>query len=210
MGRQHTVITGVALTHSEHGRTRSLRVESRVRMRSAQRSELVDYVATGEPLDKAGGYAVQGEGSRFVVGLEGSKTNVIGLPNGRDSGAPEHSGRGTRGADGLTGVSSPGRDRGPPCGCEGSYRGGRGAIGTGSRFGRAGGCHQAPTSLEGGGGRCAQRTPLPGRELCSGSARQAALARGAAGRGPGERSSLAHDRTRAKQQGKGRGRLGSI
>jgi septum formation protein len=50
-------------------------------MRAASEAEIRDYVATGEPLDKAGAYALQGEaGKRFVVGLEGSRSNVIGLP----------------------------------------------------------------------------------------------------------------------------------
>jgi septum formation protein len=49
-------------------------------MRPATREELEDYVAVGESLDKAGGYALQGEGRRFVVGVEGSRSNVIGLP----------------------------------------------------------------------------------------------------------------------------------
>ena len=49
-------------------------------MRSATSEELVEYVAVGESLDKAGGYALQGEGARFILGVEGSRTNVIGLP----------------------------------------------------------------------------------------------------------------------------------
>ena len=49
-------------------------------MRSAKREELVAYVATGESLDKAGGYAVQGGARSFVTEIDGSETNVIGLP----------------------------------------------------------------------------------------------------------------------------------
>jgi septum formation protein len=49
-------------------------------MRRAAAEEIRAYVATGEPLDKAGAYAVQGEGRRFVEKLEGSESNVIGLP----------------------------------------------------------------------------------------------------------------------------------
>ena len=49
-------------------------------MRVADASEIRAYVATGEPLDKAGAYAVQGEGRRFVAKIVGSETNVIGLP----------------------------------------------------------------------------------------------------------------------------------
>ena len=49
-------------------------------MRPAPREEIRRYVASGEPLDKAGAYAVQGEGRRFVTQIEGSESSVIGLP----------------------------------------------------------------------------------------------------------------------------------
>jgi septum formation protein len=49
-------------------------------MRAASEDELRAYVATGEPLDKAGAYAAQGEGRRFIERIRGSETNVIGLP----------------------------------------------------------------------------------------------------------------------------------
>jgi septum formation protein len=49
-------------------------------MRDARRDELAAYVAAGEPMDKAGAYALQGDGSRFLLDVEGSETNVIGLP----------------------------------------------------------------------------------------------------------------------------------
>ena len=49
-------------------------------MRTAPPEEIRAYVATGEPLDKAGAYAVQGEGRRFVSRVDGSESNVIGLP----------------------------------------------------------------------------------------------------------------------------------
>jgi septum formation protein len=77
-GRSHRVVTGVALVRGD--RVRSLRVESRVHMRPADSEEIRRYVASGEPLDKAGSYAAQGEGRRLIVRIEGSETNVIGLP----------------------------------------------------------------------------------------------------------------------------------
>ena len=55
-------------------------VESRVEMREVSPEEARAYAASGEPLDKAGAYAVQGEGGRFVSGITGSRSNVIGLP----------------------------------------------------------------------------------------------------------------------------------
>ena len=79
-GRTHVVMTGIAVVESDSGRTRSCVVESRVTLRKADEEELRDYVATGESLDKAGAYALQGEGRRFVSAVEGSETNVIGLP----------------------------------------------------------------------------------------------------------------------------------
>jgi septum formation protein len=79
-GRVHRVLTGIAAVESDTLRVRSLHVESRVRMRSAALEEIRAYVATGEPLDKAGAYAIQGQGGRFVRHVEGSASNVIGLP----------------------------------------------------------------------------------------------------------------------------------
>jgi septum formation protein len=76
----HLVLTGIAVVESDTGRARSRVVESRVTLRRADERELRDYVATGEPLDKAGAYALQGRGRRFVTDVEGSETNVIGLP----------------------------------------------------------------------------------------------------------------------------------
>ena len=90
VGTTHRVMTGVAVAWTDG---RSLRTPdsdlsgtltclgtSLVTMRSATFEELVEYVAVGESLDKAGGYALQGEGARFILGVEGSRTNVIGLP----------------------------------------------------------------------------------------------------------------------------------
>ena len=80
VGRRHAVITAVAIVNSETLAVHETVALSQVVMRHAERDELVDYAASGEPLDKAGGYALQGEGRRFVVRVEGSETNVIGLP----------------------------------------------------------------------------------------------------------------------------------
>jgi len=80
VGRHHRVITGIALVNSEALEMRTRAVESLVEMRSACEEEIRAYVATGEPLDKAGAYGFQGEGRRFVVRVVGSETNVIGLP----------------------------------------------------------------------------------------------------------------------------------
>ena len=80
MGKTHRVMTGIALAWSDGREVLSQVVTSEVEMRPATRRELVDYVAVGESLDKAGGYALQGAGRRFVVGVTGSSTNVIGLP----------------------------------------------------------------------------------------------------------------------------------
>lgn len=79
-GTTHRVMTGIALAWSDGREVLSQVVTSEVEMRAATHQELVDYVAVGESLDKAGGYALQGAGGRFVVGVVGSATNVIGLP----------------------------------------------------------------------------------------------------------------------------------
>jgi septum formation protein len=79
-GRVHEVITGVALVEAGGRREETLAVASRVRMRDYTEAEIEGYVATGEPFDKAGGYAVQGEGSRLVAEVIGCMSNVVGLP----------------------------------------------------------------------------------------------------------------------------------
>lgn len=78
-GREHVVVTGVALVRQ--GRDgRALVEESGVRMAGLSPEEIRWYVDTGEPMDKAGAYAVQGLGARFIEGVTGSYTNVMGLP----------------------------------------------------------------------------------------------------------------------------------
>jgi septum formation protein len=80
LGRAHLVITAVTLVESGSRHARHAVVKSEVRMRDASHEEIARYVATGEPLDKAGAYALQGVGRCFVEVVRGSRTNVIGLP----------------------------------------------------------------------------------------------------------------------------------
>ncbi len=79
-GREHTVLTGVSLLDASAARQQSLVEESRVRMAPLAGAEIERYVATGEPLDKAGSYAVQGVGALYVEAVYGNYTNVVGLP----------------------------------------------------------------------------------------------------------------------------------
>ncbi|HDR06937.1 MAG TPA: septum formation protein Maf [Candidatus Coatesbacteria bacterium] len=79
-GAQHTVTTGVAVMVAPDGSPLTVRVDSRVWMRPMTPEEIDAYVATGSPLDKAGSYAVQDEAWNLVERVEGSVTNVIGLP----------------------------------------------------------------------------------------------------------------------------------
>ena len=77
-GETHEVVTGVALSGPK-GR-QSLIVATRVKWRDLTKEEIVTYIQTGEPLDKAGGYGIQGGGKDFVVSFEGSFDNIVGLP----------------------------------------------------------------------------------------------------------------------------------
>jgi septum formation protein len=79
-GRVHEVITGLALVEVGGGREETTSVTTRVRMADYSDGEVEAYVATGEPFDKAGGYAVQGAGGRLVAEVDGCYTNVVGLP----------------------------------------------------------------------------------------------------------------------------------
>ena len=77
-GREHRVVTAVRLSRGGIGREEV--EESRVRIAPFDEEEIRWYVSTGEPRDKAGAYAVQGLGARFIESVEGSFTNVMGLP----------------------------------------------------------------------------------------------------------------------------------
>ena len=79
-GRTHEVITGVALVEPETARRTVAHETTRVFFRPLEPQEIEEYVTTGEPLDKAGAYAAQGIGRRFVEHILGSESNVIGLP----------------------------------------------------------------------------------------------------------------------------------
>ena len=79
-GREHQVITGVALLAPGGMRRAVAHETTRVFFRPLTRQEIEDYVASGEPLDKAGAYAIQGRAGRFVTRLEGCYFNVMGLP----------------------------------------------------------------------------------------------------------------------------------
>jgi nucleoside triphosphate pyrophosphatase len=78
-GREHRVVTAVALLRADSP-ARVLLEESRVRIAPLTAEEVSWYVDTREPMDKAGAYAVQGLGSRFIEEIRGSYTNVMGLP----------------------------------------------------------------------------------------------------------------------------------
>jgi septum formation protein len=77
-GRTHAVLSGVAVRWE--GRTVAALSTSRVTLRELAPVEIERYVATGEPLDKAGAYAVQGRAASFVSRIEGSYSGVMGLP----------------------------------------------------------------------------------------------------------------------------------
>ena len=77
-GRQHTVCTGVTVRRGTESITESETTE--VFFRPATEAELRGYIATGEPMDKAGAYGIQGLGSLLVEGIRGDYFNVMGLP----------------------------------------------------------------------------------------------------------------------------------
>ena len=79
-GQTHIVYTGVTLSHTERGHHETRVTTSEVRMLDLSENDIAWYVETGEPMDKAGAYAVQGIGSMFIDSIHGSYTNVVGLP----------------------------------------------------------------------------------------------------------------------------------
>ena len=79
-GREHKVITGYAIINSSGGEETKRAVETAVKFKELTDSEIEGYVDSGEPMDKAGAYAIQGLGSFMVEGIVGSYSNVVGLP----------------------------------------------------------------------------------------------------------------------------------
>lgn len=85
-GRTHQVYTGVTLVYMDGSedmwKVTCFARETKVTMYPMSQQEIADYVAMGEPKDKAGAYAIQGYGARFIRAIEGDYNNVVGLPVG--------------------------------------------------------------------------------------------------------------------------------
>ncbi len=79
-GRVHEVHTGVVLVNESKQSTQKVSESTLVSMRRLELSEISAYIKTGEPFDKAGAYGIQGVGSHLIDRIEGSYTNVVGLP----------------------------------------------------------------------------------------------------------------------------------
>lgn len=79
-GRWHQVFTGFTLVSPKTGRTVSGFTVSDVRFRELSEAEIAAYVATGEPLDKAGAYGIQERGALLVAEIRGDYSNIVGLP----------------------------------------------------------------------------------------------------------------------------------
>ncbi len=79
-GKEHLVLTGFSVYHLEKGMDDKETVQTAVKVKTLTSAEMEWYVQTGEPFDKAGGYAIQGIGSFMIESIRGSYTNVVGLP----------------------------------------------------------------------------------------------------------------------------------
>jgi len=79
-GQEHWVLTGFSVFHLGEGKSDKETVQTAVKMKTLSPTEMEWYIQTGEPFDKAGGYAIQGIGSFMIESIRGSYTNVVGLP----------------------------------------------------------------------------------------------------------------------------------
>jgi septum formation protein len=79
-GKEHRVLTGFSVQHLQKEKGEREAVQTAVRVKKLASAEMEWYVQTGEPFDKAGGYAIQGIGSFMIESIRGSYTNVVGLP----------------------------------------------------------------------------------------------------------------------------------
>ena len=79
-GKPHSVITGFTIIDTETGKEVSKSVETKVFFKNISEKEIDAYIATNEPLDKGGGYAIQGLAALFIEKIEGDYFNIVGLP----------------------------------------------------------------------------------------------------------------------------------
>ena len=79
-GRYHFVFSGVAVMETPEDKLLVSVVRSKVKMRDYSEEEIERYIATGEPMDKAGAYGIQGKGALLVEKIEGDYYNIVGLP----------------------------------------------------------------------------------------------------------------------------------
>lgn len=79
-GNEHWVLTGFSVGNLKRGKGDRQAVQTAVKMKTLTPTEMEWYIQTGEPFDKAGGYAIQGVGSFMIESIRGSYTNVVGLP----------------------------------------------------------------------------------------------------------------------------------
>jgi septum formation protein len=79
-GKEHWVLTGFSVHHVAKGKGDREAVQTAVKVKRLTQNEMAWYVQTGEPFDKAGGYAIQGIGSFMIESIKGSYSNVVGLP----------------------------------------------------------------------------------------------------------------------------------
>lgn len=79
-GRCHKVITGVALIEGYTGKLHTFTETTEVLFGNLSENEITDYIGTGEPMDKAGAYGIQGDGGKFIKRIDGCFYNVMGFP----------------------------------------------------------------------------------------------------------------------------------
>lgn len=79
-GKWHSVISGVTVLDNKSAKSKSFYVETKVKFSRLADEEIDEYVKTKEPMDKAGSYAIQGKGAKFIEEINGDYFNVVGLP----------------------------------------------------------------------------------------------------------------------------------
>ena len=89
-GRMHFVVSGVFIVQLHRGKSLAFSVLSRVKFKKLSDRMIEEYLASVDPLDKAGGYAAQGTGRAIIARIIGSRSNVIGLPLKETAAALEH------------------------------------------------------------------------------------------------------------------------